>query len=387
MVTLVESQNYKLISYFIFILTMNRFPFKRLPVIALLLFLALTVSHAQVSNDKPLNIILMIGDGMGVTQIYSGYTANHAQLNLFRCKIIGFSKTYSASDYITDSGAGGTAISTGHKTYNGAIAVDKDTVPVKTILEYAEEKGLSTGLVVTSAVTHATPAVFVAHQANRENYEGIAADFLKSSIDVFIGGGINHFAVRKDKRDLLKELRQKGFQVIFSIDSIKNVTHGKLAGLTAREQNPSIMEGRGDVLPGGTQTAINILSKNKKGFFLMVEGSQIDWGGHANNAEFVEKEVIDFDKAIGKALDFAKKDGHTLVIITADHETGGMSLVGGNYQKGTVDARFTTRDHTGVMVPVFAYGPGAQLFQGVQENTDLFFKMMSLYGIKPAVKK
>lgn len=359
---------------------MNHFNFKHLAVYLVLMLTAISAS-AQKKIERPANIILMIGDGMGVTQVYSGYTANKGQLNLFRCKNIGFSLTYSASDYITDSGAGATAISTGHKTYNGAIGVDKDTVIAKTILEYAEDKGMATGLVATSAITHATPAAFIAHQADRDNYEAIAADFLKTDIDVFIGGGLNNFAVRKDKRDLLKELRQKGYQVVFSMDSIKKITHGKLAGLTAKEHNPSMIDGRKDMLPASTETAMNILSQSRKGFFLMVEGSQIDWGAHANNANFVEKEMIDFDNAIGKALDFAKKDGHTLVIITADHETGGMSLVGGDYKQGTVVAKFNTTDHTGVMVPVFAFGPGAELFQGVQENTDLFAKMMKVLGI------
>jgi alkaline phosphatase len=359
---------------------MNQFINRHLPVYALMLLFATSV-NAQKKIEKPVNIILMIGDGMGVTQVYSGYTANKGQLNLFSCNSIGFSKTYSASDYITDSGAGATAISTGHKTYNGAIGVDKDTMIAKTILEYAEDRGLATGLVSTSAITHATPAAFIAHQAHRDNYEAIALDFLKTDINVFIGGGINHFAARKDKRDLLKELRLKGYQVVFSMDSIKKISHGKLAGLTAREHNPSMTEGRGDMLPNSTQTALNILSENKKGFFLMVEGSQIDWGGHANNANYVEKEMIDFDNAIGKALEFARKDGHTLVIVTADHETGGMSLVGGDIAQGTVIAKFNTTDHTGVMVPVFAFGPGAELFQGVQENTDLFNKMMKLFGI------
>jgi len=351
----------------------------RLCVFAMMLLFATSV-HAQRKNAKPTNIILMIGDGMGVAQVYSGFTANKGQLNLFTCTSIGFSNTYSSSDYITDSGAGATAISTGHKTYNGAIGVDHDTVIAKTILEYADERGLGTGLVSTSAITHATPASFIAHQVSRDNYEGIAADFLKTDIDVFIGGGINHFAVRKDKRDLTKELRQKGYQVLFSMDSIQKVKNGKLAGLTAKEHNPSIISGRGDMLPLSTQTALNILSDNKKGFFLMVEASQIDWGGHANNSSYVEKEMIDFDKAIGKALDFARRDGHTLVIVTADHETGGMSITGGDIQQGTVMAKFSTTDHTGIMVPVFAYGPGAELFQGVQENTDLFTKMMKLFG-------
>jgi alkaline phosphatase len=361
---------------------MNRCMISRLMLPLVVLSLIPSGVKAQKKTKKPDNIILMIGDGMGVAQIYAGFTVNQGNLNLFRFPITGFSKTYSASDYITDSGAGATAISTGYKTYNGAIGVNKDTVPVKTILEYAEDAGLSTGLVVTSAVTHATPAAFIAHQANRDNYEAIASDFLKTDIDVFIGGGINNFYARKDKADLISELRKKGYQVIFSMDSIKKVHSGKLAGLTAKEHNPSIMAGRGDVLPGGTETAINILKQNKKGFFMMVEGSQIDWGGHANSTEYIVKEMIDFDKAIGKALDFAEKDGHTLIIVTADHETGGLGLVGGDLVKGTVTGMFTTKDHTGVMVPVFAYGPGAEMFEGVQQNTDLFHKMMKLLGLE-----
>ena len=333
------------------------------------------------SSIQPTNIILLIGDGMGLTQIYSGLTMNHGQLNLTQFKSIGFSKTYSASNYTTDSGAGGTAMATGNKTYNGAIGVDKDTIPCKSILEYAEINGLSTGLVSTSTITHATPASFIAHNKSRDDYEGIAADFLKTDIDVFIGGGRNNFSTRKDHRDLLNELRARNYQVIFSMDSIKNVHHGKLAGLTAPNHNPSVIEGRGDMLPVATTTALNILSNNRKGFFLMVEGSEIDWGAHVNNGNYVALEVIDFDKAIGNALKFAKKDGNTLVIVTADHETGGMAIVDGNYEAGTLTAQFITTNHTGIMVPVFAYGPGAELFQGIQENTEIFNKMMFLLDL------
>jgi alkaline phosphatase len=336
-----------------------------------------------VKTKKPTNIILLIGDGMGVTQVYSGFTVNHGQLNLMNFKSLGYSLTYSASDYITDSGAGGTALSTGNKTYNGAIGVNKDSIPCKTILEYAEEKGLSTGLVSTSAITHATPASFIAHQKFRDDYEAIAADFLKTDIDVFIGGGRNNFTTRKDKRNLVNELRAKGYQVIFSMDSIVSTKQGKLAGLNVPMHNPSMIEGRGDMLPLASATAINILSNNKKGFFLMIEGSQIDWGGHANNGEYVAREMIDFDKAVGKALEFAEKDRNTLVIVTADHETGGMSITDGNYEKGLITTKFATTDHTGIMVPVFAWGPGAEFFQGIQENTAIFDKMMGLLRLNP----
>ncbi len=328
-------------------------------------------------SKKPKNIIFLIGDGMGVSQVFSGLTANHGHLFLENFKHVGFSKTQSADNFITDSAAGGTALSTGTKTYNGAIAVDTDKKPVKTILEKAEEKGLATGLVSVSAITHATPASFIAHQPDRNMYEAIAADFLKTDIDVFIGGGRAHFTKRKDGKNLVEELEEKGYDYETDMAKIKNIKSGKLAALTADMHNDRIAE-RGDMLPFSTQTAINILSNNKKGFFLMVEGSAIDFGGHANSTNYVVEEMLDFDKVIGKVLDFASKDGQTLVVVTADHETGGMAIAGGNLNTGMVKGAFPSKDHTAVMVPVFAYGPGAEEFGGIMDNTDVNKKMVKL---------
>lgn len=329
---------------------------------------------------KPRNVILMIGDGMGVAQVYAGITANGGHLFLDNFKHLGFSKTSSADNYITDSAAAGTALSTGQKTYNGAIGVNMDTVAIKTILEMAEDKQLATGLISTSAITHATPASFIAHQASRGSYEDIAADFLTTDIDVFIGGGYKHFTQRADKRDLTRELQQKGYQVMRTMDGIAKVKSGKLAGLTAEEHNGAFPVRTMD-LPLSTETALNILDQNKKGFFIMIEGSQIDWGGHANNTIYVVNEMLDFDRAIGKALEFAAGDGETLIIVTADHETGGMAIVGGDRKTGMVKAAFPTGDHSGIMVPVFAYGPGAENFTGIMENTDIPKKIMKLMGL------
>lgn len=327
--------------------------------------------------DKPKNIILLIGDGMGVSQVFAGLTANKGRLFLENCKYIGFSKTSSGDNYITDSGAGGTALSTGVKTYNGAIGVDMNKNPVKTILEEASEKGLATGLVSSSAITHATPASFISHQASRNSYEDIATDFLKTDIDVFIGGGLDHFSKRKDGRNLVDELKNKGYQVETEISKIKKIKNGKLAGLSAAEHNGR-MDERGDMLPVATETAINILSNNKNGFFLMVEGSQIDWGGHAGSTVYIVEDMLDFDQVIGQALEFAAKDKETLVIVTSDHETGGMALTGGSIEEGVVKAAYPTGGHTAVMVPVFSYGPGADEFIGIMENTDLHAKMKKL---------
>ncbi|WP_203532531.1 alkaline phosphatase [Draconibacterium halophilum] len=328
-------------------------------------------------SKKPQNVILLIGDGMGVAQVFAGITANRGKLFLDNFKSIGFSKTQSANNYITDSAAGGTALSTGVKTYNGAIGVNPDTIPVKTILEQAEEKGLSTGLVSTSSITHATPASFIAHQKNRNMYEEIAADFLKTDIDVFIGGGYKHFTRRKDGRNLVNELTLKGYKVLQDITEIEMINSGKIAGFTASEHNGRIEE-RKDMLPIATKAAINILDHNKKGFFLMVEGSQIDWGGHAGSTIYIVEDMLDFDKTIGKVLEFASKDGKTLVVVTADHETGGLALTGGEIKTGKVKGEYSTGGHTGVMVPVFAYGPGAEEFEGIYENTVIYDKIKSL---------
>lgn len=326
------------------------------------------------------NIILMIGDGMGVAQIYAGMTANKGHLDIERFQDIGFSKTYSADDYITDSGAGGTAIATGKKTYNGAIGVDLQGNACKSILEYAEDHGKSTGLVVTCSVTHATPACFVAHQSTRKNDEGIALDLVKSGVDVFFGGGLKYFTERKDGTDLTRQLSEMGYTMIYKTDSIQFATGTKIAGLLYSLHPPKFSGGRANELEESVLKTLETLRMNKKGFFLMVEGSQIDWGGHDNDTPYIVDEMIDFDRAVGLAIDFAQKDGNTLVIVTADHETGGMSLNGGNFSSGEVTAKYTTGDHTGVMVPVFAFGPGSDRFRGIYENTDIFKKMMEAYG-------
>lgn len=332
-------------------------------------------------GKKAKNIILMIGDGTGSSQVYAGYTANRGKLNLMQMPVAGFNVTNSSDAYITDSAAGATVFASGVKTYNGAIGVDKDTIRVATILEMAEQRGLATGLVATSTITHATPAAFIAHQPSRNMYEEIAADFLETDIDLFIGGGHDHFnpKKRKDGRDLLGELENKGYQITNGIEELSSSKAAKIAGFMAGE-HPARYPERGEMLATATQKALEVLGKNEQGFFLMIEGSQIDWGGHANNTTYITQEMYDFDRAMGQVLQFAKEDGETLVIMTADHETGGFSLNGGNIQSGEVIGYFTTGGHSGVMVPVFAYGPSAELFGGMQQNYDIFFKMLRAYG-------
>lgn len=337
--------------------------------------IALCLISAQLFAQKtPKNVIFLIGDGMGVSQIYAGLTANRGHLNLERVKVIGFHKNQASDNYVTDSAAGATAFATGKQTYNGAIGVDSLHVPTKTLLEMAEAKGLATGLVSTCDITDATPSSFIAHQRTRSMHEEIALDFLKTKVDVVIGGGRKYFEKRKDGLNLLDTLRKKGYEVRKDLN-VDGVTMGPMYALYAEENPIKVMEGRGDALLKSAKKSVELLSQNKKGFFVMIEGSQIDWGGHANDADYAITEMVDFDKSIGFALDFAAKNKETLVIITADHETGGMALMGGNMKTGEVKAAFTTKGHTGQMIPVFAFGPGAEAFGGIYNNYDIFTKI------------
>lgn len=332
----------------------------------------------------PKNIILLIGDGMGLSQITAGMYQNKNHLEIERLPYIGLQKTYAADDLITDSAAAATAIATGNKTYNGAISVDTDSIPLSTILEKAEDKSMATGMVVTSTIVHATPAAFIAHDVSRNHYEAIATDFLDTEIDLFIGGGRKYFDQRKsDERDLVKELTAKGYEchdlVGRKLPKIKD--SNKNIGIFTDDSDPATtLDGR-DYLAPATKWAIDFLNnRGDNGFFLMVEGSQIDWGGHANDVTYVITEMLDFDKAVGKALDFAALDGETLVIVTADHETGGFSVNLGS-SMDTIISAFNTEHHTADLIPVFAYGPGANLFTGIYENTEIYYKMRELMGI------
>jgi alkaline phosphatase len=331
-------------------------------------------------KEKVENIILMIGDGMGVSQLYAGMTVSKEPLIFEQFRHIGLQKTYSASDYITDSGASGTALATGKKTNNKSIGVGPDGAKLTSILELAEANDYASGLVSTSSILHATPASFIAHNPLRYNYEELALDFLKTDIDVFIGGGKKHFEKREDGKNLLDSLKSRNYNIKTSIEEIQTQTQGKLAGFTAEKHNPKYDEGRGEMLSLSTKTALNILDNNDKGFFLMVEASQIDWGGHDKDSEYIISELLDFNNAIKEAMNFAKNNPNTLLIVTSDHETGGMALVGGSIENHEVEAAFPTDKHTGVMVPVFAYGPGAENFQGIYENTAIFDKMKALFG-------
>lgn len=315
---------------------------------------------------------------MGLPQITGAMYMNKNNTVFERFINIGFHKSHASDNLITDSAAGATAFASGVKTYNGAIGVNARKEPVPTLLEMAEKKGMATGMVVTSSITHATPAAFIAHVEGREDDEGIALGFLDTPIDLFIGGGRDFFARRKDGRDLIAELTAKGYVISNFINqeihSLNIYTKKNIGYFTANTQPLPVRQGR-DYLVPATVKAINFLDKRSpEGFFLMIEGSQIDWGGHANDANYVISELHEFEKVIAEVLDFASRDKNTLVVVTGDHETGGFAVQPGS-KLNDIKVAFTTKSHTALMIPVFAEGPGATAFRGIYDNTAIFEKL------------
>jgi alkaline phosphatase len=366
---------------------------------------------------KPKHIVLIIGDGTGLAQ-WSAYNAKRTQginsmdsaaIVFTDFPVIGFSLTSSADAFITDSGAGATALATGKKANNYMIGMAADSTKPITISEIAHLQGKSTGIAVTCELTHATPGSFFAHQPSRKLMNEIGADFItgmsphdladlqerngqtdvgsqfvkKGSIDVALGGGRKYFDTNALKNngyaigtgyEAMKQLQNQGRRVVFYDD---------------QPFPPKAHEGRnkeGMYLADASESVLNTMFLNPKGSFTMIEGSQVDWAGHENDSTYLMSEMEDFDVAIRRVIAMAKADKNTLVIVTADHETGGLSLTDWDKARSQPAMHFSTGHHTGIPVPVFAYGPGAELFSGAYQNTAIFTKIQDLLT-QPIEKK
>jgi alkaline phosphatase len=337
-------------------------------------------------SEGPKNVILMIGDGMGVSQLSSAYyfmdkKDASREPSFSRFRYIGLARTSAGSEVVTQSPAAATALATGYKTYNMAVGLDLDTVVRENITELLSKKGYMTGVIATSSITDATPAGFYAHQPDRYMQHEIAWDLLKSEIDFFAGAGSKFF---KDSTGAYP-FEEYGIKPNWAkLKKIRRPETGSRYGfLLGYERMPKMQEGRGDFLAKATFIALDFLSSGESGYFLMVESSQIDWAGHGNDVEYMKAEVNDFERTIGEVLDYAEKDGETLVIVTADHETGGFTLgaAGDNYNGAdysVIEPTFASTNHSAALVPVFAFGPGAENFMGIYENTEIFHKLVSL---------
>ena len=330
----------------------------------LIILSVLALSISSYANEPIKQVIFIIGDGMGLNQMCKLDSPNHFE----RANYIGLSKTYSASHKVTDSAAGGTALACGVKTQNGMLGMNADSIPVNSILTILKEKGFSTGIVASCRINHATPASFYAHQPNRNMDAEILADLYANGPDVFVAGG--------NKLLSIESLEKAGYKYVNNIGDLQKQENGKVACVLATEDMPNALE-RGNEITLGTAEAIRLLEKNEKGFFIMIEGSQIDWAGHGNQADYMLAEMQDINKVIGLCMDYADANPGTLVIITADHETGGTTIVGEEKEY-----KYSTGNHTGAMVPVYSYGTGAENFSGIFENATFKDKILNLMQVK-----
>lgn len=349
----------------------------------------------------PKNIVLVLADGMGVAQWQAGAIANGGKLNVGRMTHGGLMTTNPCDTFCGDAPSHCTALACGVNSHKGAVGVDKDDKPVKNILELAKEAGVATGIVSSNTLVEGSNVPFVGHTKSRMLTDAITAQYVDTEIDVFIGAGEDFFTntvkysgaptsagtpqmtivPREDNRDLLVELRQKGYQVLSTWDDIKQVKSGRLAGFTEKVQQPNLKNGRNkNLFPDEVSLALSLLSKNDKGFFLMMSSMFPDRASHNGNIDLLCQEVINLDRAIGCALDFADEHGDTLVLVAGSPEASGMTLIDGDIANGKVEAKWTMPGmiHTGVMVPYFAYGAGADQFGGTILNTALFEKMKNL---------
>lgn len=329
-------------------------------------------------GKKVKNVILMIGDGMSLMHVYTAWAANRGKLWLENAQATGLSKTWAVKKLVTDSGSGGTSLATGVKTVYHAVGVDPEGKPLTSLVDVAKELGKDAGMAVTCRLWDATPCDFCCHNIDRDKEEELVGDYPTSGVDFVFGGGAQKFSNRKDGRDIFKELQKKGYHVSRTLDDFFAYDKNSRIFAVPYDKDTPLPDERGDLLARASMKGISLMNQNKNGFFMMIEGSQLDDYGHFNQLDLLMKETLDFDQTVGEVMKWAAKDGETLVVVTADHETGGLTLVNGNKEEGRVECCFSTKDHSGAMVPVYAFGPGAENFTGIFENTDVFKKIKKL---------
>jgi len=339
---------------------------------------------------------------MGEAQRTSGQWASKGQdglLNMDTLLVSGWSATSNISGTITDSAAAATAMATGVKTLNGRISIDNEGNSLPTIMEQAQERGWAVGLVSTVQIAHATPAAFAAHELSRYNYSQIVEQMLAHQINVLLAGGEDdwlpetesgchpNLGNRTDARNLIAEAVLDGYTYVCSPADLASVDLENTSYLLGLFADEGMLRPYTPTLSQMTETAITILSQDPDGFFLMVEGGQIDWAAHANDGANVIFDVRDFDAAVAAGLAYADGNPNTLLIVTADHETGGMSVDLTSSGKPDEEGPFwmpdstpfyinwTTINHTGVDVPVTASGPKSEWLTETYENTHIYETM------------
>lgn len=378
-----------------------------------LLSLVLAITGCN-NEPKVKNVIYLIGDGMGFGAVTTLLLTEDEPTGFEEAPVIGLSETCSANNYVTDSAAGGTALATGTRTNNGYVGADPDGNQLTSVLRKAQTYGMKTGIVVNTTLTEATPAAFYAGVTSRKMVFDIAKQFTESEVDVAIGGGLDHFIARPDSLDLTATLIENGYDVYLNWETVLNTESDKFVGilplydLHRREENngtASAAEGQEVCLAAqmaainedinathlseptvylekATVKALDVLSRNNKdGFFLMIESAIIDGYGHNNDGEGMIVEMQEFGRTLRAMIDYVNNHPETLLVVTADHETGGAGVYYNGHtpaNEGPLRLKFSTSGHTGTVVPVFAYGAGAESFAGVMKNIDIPEKIDAL---------
>lgn len=330
-----------------------------------------TPGYAVDGKDVPVKqILLLIGDGNGLAQISSGIVANGGELTLTQLRTIGLVKTQAADDFTTDSASGATAMATGQKANNRALGLNASGDSIPNLPYFLSQKGFKTGLVTNDELTGATPAAFFAHHPERDAAAAIAGYLPASALNLVIGGGGKHF--KKEK------LSQAGFTLVSDMQEVGEVKELRVAHFASEGGIPSMEAGRGNFLSQAFLQASSYLGKGKSPFFLMLEAAKIDSGGHSNSPSTIVTELLDFDRVLEEAIRYADTHPGTLVLVTADHETGGVSIPQGDLERREVELAFHSDDHTGILVPLFAYGARSRAFAGVYDNTEIFHRLLKV---------
>lgn len=326
------------------------------------------------SKKAPKNVLVLISDGgAGQGQMWATVTANGGTLNLTQMRNIGLLSTHSTNDYTTDSAGAGTALATGQKTRNRRIGTDSLGNTIENITEVLSAKGVRTGIISNDGITGATPSAYYAHQPERDMSKEIAKDLLTSPVDLVIAAPVK--ALVSEDSLLVKQLREKNIALCNGLEQLRRIPFNQRAVCLQGDD----YEKNFRLIEESFSQVISRLSTGKKGFFAMIEGAKVDKGGHANDLFTVVDEYLSFDRLVGKALEYADRDGETLVLVLSDHETGGLTLLDGDYQTGTVVGNFSTGDHTGIPTLLYAYGPGSQHFRGFADNSSLVDRILRFY--------
>jgi alkaline phosphatase len=375
-----------------------------LGILVTLLFINSHLSYSQ----KPQNVIYLIGDGMGFGAVSALLLTTDDTTGFEMAPVIGLNETCSANNYVTDSPAGGTALATGTRTCNGFLGVGPDSVQLESILKKAQKMGKKTGIVVNTTLTEATPGAFYAGVTSRKESYKIAEQFTESGVDVAIGAGLTAFINRPDSIDMTAVLINKGYDVYLDWKQVINTQSEKFVGILQmgdvhRRNKPSTTKAGAadgaevclaaqlaatdtdsdtarysepnDYLEKASLKAIEQLSKNApNGFFLMIESAIIDGYGHNNDGEGMIEEMQEFNRTLVALIDYVNTHPNTLLVVTADHETGGTSIAYKGHainQPNGMELSFSTKGHSGTVVPIFAYGMGAEKFAGIFKNKEI----------------